>query len=156
MLVGEIRHVVEFVDVAQVSKDTVCRTHILVEVVEVGEQQLPPAIEVVECLVDACATGKTLMEFADEQDGVGHLKPGVAAEKIADGDISRTPQWTFCLMGKVVVEEQRGTLVREDDGDTGEVGAKAGEEVGGDVFEKRKHIYFFNNELNELHELSAP
>ena len=116
LLVGEIRHVIKFVDVAQVGKDTVCRTHILVEVVEVGEQQLPPAIEMVECLVNACATGKALMEFADEQDGVGHLQFGMAA---------------------------RGTLVGEDDGDTGEVGAEAGEEVGGDVFEER-HISVYS------------
>jgi hypothetical protein len=79
------------------------------------------------------------MKFADEQDGVGHLKSGVAAEKIADGDIGRTPQRTFCLMGEVVVEEQRCTFVWEDNGDTGEVCAEAGEEVRGDVFEER-HI----------------
>ena len=91
LLVGEIRHIVEFVDVAEVGEDTVGGTHVLVEVVEVGEQQLPPAIEMVECLVNACATGKALMEFADEQDGVGHLQFGMAAEKIADSDIGRTP-----------------------------------------------------------------
>ena len=35
LLVGEIRHIVEFVDVAEVGEDTVGGTHVLVEVVEV-------------------------------------------------------------------------------------------------------------------------
>ena len=153
LLIGEIRHIIEFVDVTQVGEDAVGRTHVLVEVVEVGEQQLAPAIEVVERLVDARASGEALVEFADEQDGVGDLEFGVAAEEVADGDIGGTPQRTACQTGKVVVEEQRGTFVGEDYGDTGEVGAEAGEEVRGDVFKKRRHTYFLNNELNELHEL---
>ena len=74
LFVGEVRDVVELVDVAQVGKHLVGRAHVLVEVVEVGEQQLSPAVEVVEGLVDARTTGEALVEFADEQDGVGDLQ----------------------------------------------------------------------------------
>ena len=132
LLGGEIRHVVEFVNVAQVGEYLVGRPHVLVEVVKVGEQQLSPAVEVVECLVDACALDEALMEFAYEQDGVGDLQWGVAAEEVADGDVSGAPQGLASLTGKVIVEKQRSTFVREDDGDAAEVGAEFGEQVGGD------------------------
>ena len=74
LLGREIRHVVEFVDVAQIGKHAVGGAHVLVEIVEVGEQQLSPAVEVVERLVNARTLGEALVEFADEQDGVGHLQ----------------------------------------------------------------------------------
>ena len=74
LLVGKVGHIVELVDVAEVGEDLIGWPHVLVEVVEVGEQQLPPAVEVVEGLVDACAVGEALVEFADEEDGVGDLQ----------------------------------------------------------------------------------
>ena len=74
LLVGEVGHIVELVDVAEVGEDLIGWPHVLVEVVEVGEQQLSPAVEVVEGLVDACAVGEALVEFADEEDGVGDLQ----------------------------------------------------------------------------------
>ena len=140
LLVGEIGDVVELVDVAEVGEDAVGWTHVLVEVVEVGEQQLAPPVEVVEGLVDARAAGEALVELADEQDWVCNLEPGVATEEVADGDIGGTPQRTACLTGEVVVEEQRGALVGEDDGDAGEVGAEAGEQFFCYMFKKRNHI----------------
>ena len=129
-------------DVAQVGEDLIGWSHVLVEIVEVGEQQLSPAVEVVEGLVDACAVGEALIEFADELDGVGHLQCGVAAEEFADRDIGRTPQGLPCETGQVLVEEQRGTLVREDDGDTGEVGAELREEFFCYMFEERHIIVY--------------
>ena len=74
LLVSEVGHIVELVDVAQVGEDLIGWSHVLVEIVEVGEQQLSPAIEVVEGLVDARAEGEALVEFADEEDGVGNLQ----------------------------------------------------------------------------------
>jgi hypothetical protein len=82
------------------------------------------------------------VEFADEQDRVCYLECGVAAEEVADGDIGGTPQRTACQTGEVVVEEQRGTLIGKDYGDTGEVGAEAGEQFFCYMFKKRRHIYF--------------
>jgi hypothetical protein len=70
LLGGKIRHVVEFVNVAQVGEHLVGRPHVLVEVVKVGEQQLSPTVEVVECLVDACALDEALMEFAYFKDKI--------------------------------------------------------------------------------------
>ena len=94
----------------------------------------------IEALVDARTLGETLVEFADEFDGVGHLQCGVAAEEFADGDIGRTPQGLPCETGQVLVEEERGTLVGEDDGHTGEVGAVFGHQVCCDVFEETLHV----------------
>ena len=51
LLVGEIRDVVEFVDVFQIGKHAVGIGHVLVDVVEVGQQQLSPAVELVERLL---------------------------------------------------------------------------------------------------------
>ena len=53
LLVSEVRDVVELMDVAQVGKDTVCVGQVLVDVVEVGKQQLSPAEETVEGLAGA-------------------------------------------------------------------------------------------------------
>ena len=92
-------------NIAQVGEHMVCRPHVLVEVIEVGEQQLPPAVKVVEGLVDTRTLGEALMEFTDEEYGVGNFQLRVAAEEVADGDIRRAPQWSASLTGEVVVEE---------------------------------------------------
>ena len=136
LLVGEVGYIVELVDVAQVGEDLVGRAHVLVEIVEVGEQQLAPAVEVVEGLVDARAGGEGLVELTDEQDGVGNLQLRVAAEEVADGDVGGAPEGLTSEAGEVLVEEERGTLVGEDDGHAGEVGAISGEQVGCYVFEE--------------------
>jgi hypothetical protein len=47
-----------------------------------------------------------------------------------------------CLTGKMVIQEQRSTLVGEDHGDTGEVGAETGEEVGG-YGREEGHVFCF-------------
>ena len=44
--------------------------HVLVDVVEIGQQQLSPSVKMVECLVDARACHKTLVQVAGEFDGV--------------------------------------------------------------------------------------
>ena len=54
LLFSEKAVVIHFVQIAQIGKDTVSISHLLVNVVEVIEQQLSPTIEMVECLVDAC------------------------------------------------------------------------------------------------------
>ena len=74
LFVGEIRHVVKFVDITEVGKDLIRRSHVLIEVVEVGQQQLSPAVEVVERFVDARTLDEAFVELTDEQDGVGNLQ----------------------------------------------------------------------------------
>ena len=89
LLGREVGHVVELMDVAQVGKHLLRIGHVLVDIVEVGEQKLSPGIEVVERLVDARRGHKALVKVADELDGVGHAARGLLPEEVADGDISR-------------------------------------------------------------------
>ena len=110
-------------DVAQIGEHLIGRSHILVKVVEVGEQQLSPAVEMVERLIDARTRGKALVEFTDKQDRVGHLQVGMTAEEVADGDVGRTPERLSGEARKMLVEEERCTLVGEDNGYATEVGA---------------------------------
>ena len=72
LLLAEVAHVVHLADVAQVGKHLVGIGHVLVEVVEVGHEQLPPAVEVVEGLVDARLLGEAAMQVAHQLHGVGH------------------------------------------------------------------------------------
>ena len=58
LFVGEIGNVVELVDVAQVSKDPIGIGQIFVNIVEVGKQQLTPAVELVEALVSPRASAE--------------------------------------------------------------------------------------------------
>ena len=48
LLVGQVRDVVQLVDVAQIGEDAVGIGHVLVDVVEVRQQQLAPAVELVQ------------------------------------------------------------------------------------------------------------
>ena len=68
----KVAHVVEGVNVAQVGEHPVSIRHVLVDVVEVGQEQLSPTIELVERLVHARLSHECLVEFADELEWVGH------------------------------------------------------------------------------------
>ena len=74
LFVGKITHIIQLVDIPDIGEDLISRSHVLVEVVEVGQEQLSPAIEMVEALFDACTLGEALVEFADQQDRVGHFQ----------------------------------------------------------------------------------
>ena len=131
-------------DVLQVAEHIAGRSHILVDVVEVADEQLSPAIEVVERLV--AGVGRVgdalegLEQEADKPDGVADGKGRVLAEEVADGDIGRTPDGFAGNTGKGIVEEKRCALVGEDDGDAVELGAIATDDVGGYMFEKSLHL----------------
>ena len=60
----QIRHVVEFVQVAQIAEHLRRVGHVLVDVVEVGKHYLSPTIEMVECFVAFCHFGVCLIEVA--------------------------------------------------------------------------------------------
>ena len=47
----------------------------------------------------------------------------MTAEEVADGDVGRTPERLSGEARKMLVEEERGTLVGEDNGYATEVGA---------------------------------
>ena len=118
LFVREIRYIVEFVNIAQIGKHLVGRGHVLIEVVEVGQEQLSPTVEVVERLVDARTLGEAFVELAHQEDGIGHLEARVTAEEVADGDVGGAPDGASCQTGEVLVEEQRGALVGEHHGYT--------------------------------------
>jgi hypothetical protein len=65
----------------------------------------------------------------------------VAAEEVADGDIGGAPDGASCEAREVVVEEERGALIGEDNCYAGEVGSISGDEVGGDGFEEVHFVY---------------
>ena len=66
LFVCKIGEIIEFMDVAQIGKHLVGRAHVLVKVVEVGEQQLPPAVEVIERFIDTRTLGEAFVQFTDE------------------------------------------------------------------------------------------
>ena len=106
LFVGEIRNVVELMDVAQVGKDTVGICQIFVNIVEVSKQQLAPAVEFIEALVRPRAAAERLMEVADELDGVGSLECRLLTEEFADSDIGWAPNRLLGYACEMVVEEQ--------------------------------------------------
>ena len=116
LLLAQIGHVVELVQVAQIGKHLVGIGHVLVYIVEVGQQQLPPAVEVVECLVDARLSREALVQFAHQLDGVGHYALRVVAEQVTDGDIGRAPHGLASLARNMFTQEECGSLVGEHHG----------------------------------------
>ena len=87
LLVVEIRYVVELVNVLKVAEYAVGVCHVLVDVVEVGKQQLSPAVEMVERLVDARTLRERLVYVAYQLYRVGWLEVGMLAEEVADSDV---------------------------------------------------------------------
>ena len=93
----------------------------------------------IKAFVDACRLCETLMEVADQLDGVGHLSLTMTAKEVADGDVSWTPERFACQTCQMFVEEQGCTLVGEDHCDTRQVSAVFLEQVGCDVFKEGFH-----------------
>ena len=134
LLVVEIGYVVELVNVLEVAEYAVGVCHVLVDVVEVGKQQLSPAVEMVESLVDARTFRERLVYVAYQFYRVGGLEVGMLAEEVADGDVRRAPYGLTSNARKMLVEEQSGTLVGEHDGDAREVGAVLADYIFCDIF----------------------
>ena len=109
----EVGDVVHRVDVAQVGKHLVGNGHVLVDVIEIGQQQLAPSIEMVERLVYARYRREDFVKVADEFDGVGNGQRAVLAEEVADGDVAGTPYRFVNQVGQLLVHEQRGAFVGE-------------------------------------------
>ena len=137
LLFGEIIDVVHLVNVAQIGKHLVGISHVLVDVIKVGQQQLPPSIEMVECLVYACYRCEDSMQVADELDGVGNRKGAVLAEEVADGDIAGAPYGFVNQSCQLLVHEQRCTLVGEHNSHPRQICAELVDDVLCDVCQKR-------------------
>ena len=134
LFVSEIRQVVQFVQVAQVGQHPVGIGHVLVNVVEVGQQQLSPPVELVERLLRAGDGTERTVQQADGFYGVGHLQAALPSEEVADGDVRRAPDGLPGQSCQLLVQKQRGALVREDDDHLREVGAILFEDVLGNIF----------------------
>ena len=66
LFVGEVGDIVEFMDIPQVLEHLICRAHVLIQIVEVGQEQLSPAVEVIQGLIHPCGLDKDLVQFTDE------------------------------------------------------------------------------------------
>ena len=139
LLFAQIADIIHFADVAQVGKQFVGIDQVLVDVVEVGNEQLPPAVEVVNGLVEAGDGRICLMQVADQFDRVGQLKSGVADKQVGDGHVGRRPDRLPCKASQGIVEEERRPLVWKDDGGTRQVGSKFSENIFCGMFEERCH-----------------
>ena len=91
LLVGEIVDTIQLMQVAQVGKHLIGIGHVLVYIIEIGQQQLSPAIEMVERLLDTSALDETLVELANELHRVAYHQIRLLTVQVADGDIRRTP-----------------------------------------------------------------
>ena len=140
LFLREIGQVVEFVDVAQVAEHVVSHRHILIDVVEIADEQLSPAVEMVECLVDSRDGDERAVEFADQSDGVAHGETGMLAEEVADGDVRRTPDGVSRKACQCLVEEERGALVGEHYGNAAQVVTVFPDDVFCDYFEECFHF----------------
>ena len=77
LLVGQIADIVQFVQVTEIGKNPVSICHVLVDIVKVGEEQLPPAVEVVKGLVNIGTADIRQMEVTYQFDRVRDDATGV-------------------------------------------------------------------------------
>ena len=123
-------------DVAQIGKHLAGIGHVLIDVVEVGDEQLSPTVEVVERFVDARRGCEYLVQVAHQFDGVGGGERGVLLEELANGEVGGAPDGLLHLRGEALVHEERCSLVGEDDGDACQVLAVFAEYVAGYIFKE--------------------
>ena len=140
LLCRQIRSVVKLMVIAEVGKHLVGVGHILVEVVEVGQQQLSPSVEVVECLVDARLEGETPMEVGYQFDGVGNLQFRLLFKQFADGQVGWAPDGSARPSRQILVQEECCAFVGEYNGCLREVIAPFLQDV---VCYKFKEVFHF-------------
>ena len=87
LFLAEIADVVEFAIVPEIGEDLVGSNHVLVNVVEVGQQQLSPSVKTVERLIEACHLGVGTVKVANQLNGVCNGQFRLAAEELADGEV---------------------------------------------------------------------
>lgn len=111
LIVCEIRNIVEFMDVTQIGKEQFGIYHVLIYIVKIGKEELPPTVKVIEGLINACACYEYLVQVADRLDWVSNLQVGVSAEEVADGDVCGSPDRLAGQLRQIGIEEECCTLV---------------------------------------------
>ena len=136
LLVVEIGNVVKLVYVLEIAENLVGIGHVLVDVVEVGQEELSPTIEVVERLGETSTFNERLVKVAYKLNGVAHLQVGVSAEQVANGNVGRAPHRLLCVACQMLVHEESGTLVGEHHSHPREVGSPFVYDVLGDILQE--------------------
>lgn len=123
-----------------------------VDVVEVVEDDLPVAVEMVEGFVGMEDGSVAFVEVADELDGVGDDGAGVPAEEVGDGEADGAPQGGAAEMSEAVVHEKGGSLVREYQNSAGKVGSVLVEDVFCGILKEGVHLkeYVFRGNIVNL------
>lgn len=104
-------------DVVEIGEKLSGIGHGTVDIVEIAEQLLAPAIEPVERLGRLAQPFPVdLVEEADGFDVVSRTERTDEAENLVDGEIGRGPERGAVGRGDIVVEEDAGTLVGENNG----------------------------------------
>ena len=98
LVVGEIRYIIQFMNVAQVGEYLLGIHHVLIHVVKVGKQQLSPTVEMIQGFINARTFHEGFVQIADRLDRVSHLQIRMSAEKVADGDIGSS-RWACVPAG---------------------------------------------------------
>ena len=116
LLLVEIADVVQFPEVTDIGEYPVCICHILVDVIEVGQQQLSPSVKLVKCLSHIAGhLSICFVEVAYTFDGIGHGQFGVLAEEIRNRNIGWTPERPSGHPCQCLVQEEGCPFVRKDD-----------------------------------------
>ncbi len=135
--------------IAEVAEHLFGICHVLVDVVEIGQQQLSPGVEVVERLCGAGAVGERFVQIADELDRVGHFEGGVLTKKITDGDICRAPHRLSGRLHECLVEKECRPLVGKNNGGARQICTPLANYVFCDIFQKRfcLRLHYFTSSI---------
>ena len=134
LFIGEIRRVVEFVQMSHVAEHLVGRGSILIHIIKIGQHQLSPSIKAVERLGRSRALTVDTMKVGHELDVIGHSSATILAKKLPDGLVGRTPQRALTLAGQMLVEKERGAFVGKHHHKACQVVAMLGQQIGGNSF----------------------
>ena len=114
LIIGQVTHGVQLMQVAQVGEQAAGIYQVLVNVVKVGQQQLTPREKLVKGLLATGAGHVTLVQLAHLQQRVGLYLVAVTGKELGDGAVGWTPQGAAVQVVKILVHEQTGTLVGKD------------------------------------------
>ena len=137
----KIRNIVQFVNISHVFEHKRCVSHILVNIVEVGQHNLSPGVEMVERLCHACHLHKCLMKIANKFYWVCNYLIRMFAKQFTDSKISRAPHRSVDSLRKIFVKEQACPLVGEDDGCVRQIAAILPNDIFCYIFQKCLHAF---------------
>ena len=135
----KIRDVIKFMQVFYIAEYFLHVSHVLVNVVKVGNQQLPPSEKVVKRLVNAGAFGKTLVDVTNKFYRITYSKSRMPTEKVTDCDIRRRPNRPPGNLCQIFIEKQGRAFVGENNGYTGHVSTMLVENIFSYKFQELFH-----------------